>query len=460
MFDPLSLRTLPTRRAWLAFGLSALASKSAWAKTASPSGFGRAKSVLFVFTSGGQSQLETWDPKPNSPEEIRGAFGSIASAVPGVRLSEHLPELAKCAKQYAIIRSMTHDDTDHGSACYLSLTGQFHAKKSSNPPPQPTDAPTLGAVLQRVQPAKDLPHASCMINGPLLVPIIVAPGLGAGLLGRGLDPLMIGDPTENKQLLEAIAPSPECPEERLANRRLLLNRLETQPSQRLAAQHTKMMASAYDLIQSHHLRKAFDLGSEKPEVRDRYGRHRSGQACLLARRLIEAGVPWVTTFFNHNIRGQDEHPERADDFGWDTHNDIFSTMKDQLLPRFDRTFSVLLDDLKQRGLLKQTLVICVGEFGRAPRVALEANFAGTSPGRKHWAACYSAVLAGAGVTGGAVFGSSDRNAAYPQSNPVSPGDLAATAFHALGIDPGGHYTDPAERPYRIASGEPILKLFS
>ena len=180
----------------------------------------------------------------------------------------------------------------------------------------------------------------------------------------------------------------------------------------------------------------------------------------MARRLVEAGVPWITVFFNHGIRGQDDHPDDTDEYGWDTHNDIFEAMQRHLLPRFDVSLSALLEDLEARGLLRDTLVVVMGEFGRAPRVAVEKTFAGRgSPGRKHWAACYSVVLAGAGVTPGAVFGTSDRFAAYPQSDPVTPGDLTATLFHALGVDPSGHYTDPTDRPYRIAAGDPVVRLF-
>jgi hypothetical protein len=175
----------------------------------------------------------------------------------------------------------------------------------------------------------------------------------------------------------------------------------------------------------------------------------------LARRLVEAGVPWITVFFNHNIRGQDDHPELADEYGWDTHNDIFVTMRELLLPSFDHSFSALLEDLEARGLLKDTLVVCMGEFGRAPLVAVERSFKGRSPGRKHWAQCYSVVLAGAGIRRGAVYGASDRHGAYPQANPVTPGDLAATLFHALGIPADTQFTDLTNRPHRATSGNPV-----
>ena len=179
----------------------------------------------------------------------------------------------------------------------------------------------------------------------------------------------------------------------------------------------------------------------------------------MARRLVEAGVPWITVFFNHNIRGQDEHPELADEYGWDTHNDIFESMREYLLPSFDVGFSALLEDLEQRGLLRDTLVVCMGEFGRSPLVAVEKNFKGSSPGRKHWPRCYSVVLAGAGIRRGSVYGSSDRHGASPQTNPVTPGDLAATMFDALGLSADTHFPDLANRPYRLTTGNPVTALF-
>ncbi len=222
----------------------------------------------------------------------------------------------------------------------------------------------------------------------------------------------------------------------------------------------KLYRQAFELLASPRARQAFELSAEDPKLRDRYGRHRSGQACLLARRLIEAGVPLVTVIFNHTNRGQDKDPSDADAYGWDTHNDIFQALKGHLLPRFDATFATLLEDLDQRGLLDETLVVCMGEFGRAPRIALEAGFAGRTPGRKHWASVYSAVVAGAGVRRGAVFGASDRIAGHPERDQVGPWDIAATIFAALGIDPAGEYTDSLGRPFPISVGKPIAGLYS
>jgi hypothetical protein len=456
-----------TRREWLrigGLGGAVFAARPAGAapRAAAPR-FGKARSVLIVYASGGQSQLDTWDPKPDAPAEVRGAFRPIATSVPGTLVCEHLPRVARLAHLYTIVRHVSHDDLDHGSATYVALTGQFHPRKSSNPPPRPTDAPTYGAVLKRVRPAPRLPYTAAHLNGPVLVPEVVAPGQNGGLLGRAYEPLVLGDVTQGAAALGELGPGPDLPPVRLRRRQALVQALEhyrrALEQDRTALEHSAVRRQAYDLLASPRAARAFDLRAEPQAVRERYGLHRSGQACLLGRRLVEAGVPLVTVFFNHTIRGQDKDPAHTDSYGWDTHNDIFEALRQHLLPRFDHTFAALLLDLEQRGLLDTTLVVCMGEFGRAPRVALERNFAGTSPGRKHWAAVYSIVLAGAGVTRGGVVGASDRLGAYPSTQPVGPGDVAATMFSALGIDPGGHYHDPLERPFPIAEGKPIRALY-
>jgi hypothetical protein len=452
----------PSRRDWLRIGLpAAVGALLPGFSSAKPPSAARAKSVLVVFCGGGPSQFETWDPKPSAPLEVRGAFGSQATAIPGVRICEYLPRLAQLADRYTILRSMTHDDLDHGSACYLALTGQFHPIKSSNPSPRATDYPALGAILQRVRPSDRFPHAAFHINGPLLVPKEPGPGQYGGFLGHAYDPLQLGDVTNGTSLLNGMTLRPELSTSRLATRRALLDQLDVRGSfaNALLWAHQDLMRRAYDLIDSPRVRHAFDLRKESAQARERYGRCRGGQACLLARRLVEAGVPWITVFFNHNIRGQDDHPDVADEYGWDTHNDIFTSLREHLLPSFDHSFSALLEDLEARGLLNDTLVVCMSEFGRAPRVAVEKKFQGSSPGRKHWAQCYSAVLAGAGIRPGAVFGASDRHGAYPQANPVTPGDLAATLFDALGIPADTHFADLTNRPHRATSGNPVMGLF-
>ncbi len=416
------------------------------------SGFGKAKSVLVVFTSGGQSQLDIWDPKPDAPEEIRGAFSTIATRIPGVRFGEHLPKLAGLADRFTIVRTMSHDDLDHGSACYLALTGQFHPRKSSNPPPRPTDYPALGAVLKRVRPTKVFPHTAVHVNGPMLAPREPSAGQFGGFLGRAYEPAELGNVTLTDRLLVGLELPADVPPERLDARRALLAGLDP------LALDDPRLRQAFELVNAPQVRTTFDLEREPARLRERYGLHRSGQACLMARRLVEAGVPWITVFFNHGIRGQDTAPNDTDEYGWDTHNDIFVSLKKHLLPRFDQSVSTLLEDLRTRGLLDTTLVVIMGEFGRAPLVALEKSFEGSSPGRKHWAACYSVVLAGAGITPGAVYGKSDRFAAYPALDPVKPGDLSATIFHTLGIAPDTHYEDLTFRPQRIVTGEPLTRL--
>jgi hypothetical protein len=298
-----------------------------------------------------------------------------------------------------------------------------------------------------------------------LTPSEPGPGQYGGVLGRGYDPLDLGDVTDGTALLTGMSPRPDLPAERLDERAELAHRLDavTHAGDRLPAADGRraLVRQAYELLHTPRVRDAFDLAREPARVRDRYGRFRAGQACLMGRRLVEAGVPWVTVFFNHSIRGQDFHVGETDQYGWDTHTDIFQDMKGHLLPRFDHGFSALLEDLHERGMLKDTLVVCMGEFGREPRVATEKNFVGRgSPGRKHWAGCYSVVMAGAGVTPGANYGRSDRQAAYPLADPVTPGDLSATLFHALGIPPDTHYEDFTARPSRVVTGTPVTKLFS
>ena len=458
-----------SRREWLRIGglagLAKVAASSqalAGAGRRSP-GFGRAKSVIVVYANGGQSQLETWDPKPDAPAEVRGEFQAISSSVPGTLLGEHLPRLARLADRYTIVRNVSHDDLDHGSATYLALTGHYHPQKSANPSPRPTDSPTLAAVLQRVRRNPDLPYTGVHVNGPALVPVLAGPGQDGGFLGREYEPLLIGDLTQGPIALPELSTPPELPAVRLEARRSLLDSIDSYRTlldgHRAVSDMDNIFRQAYDLLASPRSHAAFDLTAEPMSVRQRYGLHRSGQACLLARRLAEAEVPLITVVWNHSARGQDLHPDDANTYGWDTHNDIFTVMRDHLLPRFDQSFSALLEDLDQRGLLDQTLVVCMGEFGRAPLVAAEPKFAGALPGRKHWANVYSVVMAGAGVLRGSTVGASDRFAAYPKSDRVGPWDIAATIFSALGIDPGSMFLDRFSRPLPIATGEPIDALY-
>ena len=428
-------------------------------------GFGRAKSVVLVFANGGQSQIDMWDPKPNAPLDVRGVFKTISTSVPGIQFTEHMPRIARIADRFTVVRSMSHEDLDHGSAAYLCLTGVYHAKRSANPLPSPNDLPTYGAILRRLQSRKSkFVYDAVHVNGPALVPTNLSPGQDGGLLGRGFEPLVVGDPSDASGAIPDLDPLPGLPPVRMSDRLTLKQTLDRYAARLDANQQAldlgRLYRQASEMLASRETRAAFDLDAETEAVRDRYGRYRSGQALLLARRLVEAGVPYINVIWNQTNRGQDKTPDETDAYGWDTHNDIFDSLQNRLLPRFDESFSAFIEDLDQRGLLETTLVVCMGEFGRAPRVALEPKFAGATPGRKHWATVYSIVMAGAGVQRGAVAGASDRLGAEPITERYGPWDAAATMFHALGIDPRGHYTDSLGRPYLVTHGRPMEAIYA
>lgn len=426
-------------------------------------GFGRAKSVIVVFASGGQSQLDMWDPKPYAPQEVRGAFGTIGTAIPGVRFCEHMPQIAGIADRLCIVRSMSHEDLDHGSAFYLSMTGRYHRRKSGNPLPSSEDLPCHGAILQRVRPSQKFAQTAIHLNGPALVPFIDAPGQFGGFLGKGYDPLTLGDVTSDEIAVPALLPHADLPPIRMQSRKSLLSAVEhnmkAMENQKSVLDKHVLYQQAFDMLSRQNAREAFDLSKESDALRNRYGRNRSGQSCLLARRLVEAGVPLVTVIWSHSNRGQDEDPTNDDLYGWDTHNDIFDGLQNHLLPRFDQGFSALIEDLDQRGLLDSTLVVCMGEFGRAPLVALEKNFAGGTPGRKHWSWVYSIAFAGAGVQRGSIVGESDSRGAYPHTEAYGPWDVMATMFSSLGIDPHQHYFDPVNRPIQICDGRVMNTIY-
>ena len=441
--------------------LGAVAPARIHAAGARPPGFGRAKSVIFVVANGGQSQIDIWDPKPHAPVEIRGEFQAIPTAVPGTLFCEHLPRLAKLADRFALVRTMSHEDLDHGSALYLTLTGQYHPRRSSNPPPAETDWPTHAAVVKRLFPGRQFIDSAVHVNGPAIIPTLPGPGQNGGFLGPDYSPLLLGDVTEQPMVMPGLAALPDVPIDRRDLRRQLLQSLEHElSSSRATFEYDVLTERSYELLSTPEVQHAFELNQESPATRQRYGLDRSGQACLLARRLVEAGVSWITVFWNHCGRGQDIAPHDTLQYGWDTHNDVFYALREHLLPRFDQSFSALLEDLSQRGLLDETLVVCAGEFGRAPLVALERRFAGETPGRKHWGACYSIVAAGAGVRPGLVLGESDARGAYPVTEKYGPWDLTATMFSALGIDPEGHFTDRAGRQSAVTTGRVIDGLFT
>lgn len=411
-----------------------------------PAGFGNAKACILIFMWGGPSQLDTWDPKPDAPDFIRGDFKAISTNVPGIQISEHFPRLSQQLHRLAIIRSMTHDDPAHLSTVHWLQTGHLAPRpKSDTVSPSPNDWPHLGSIIAKVRPATGaIPPAVIMpwiVSHPA-APGGVAPGQHGGWLGKSFDPFRVeGDPNSSDFHVDGLELPAGVDLDRLARRRILLQRgFESANHVDPWNQH---QSKAIDALSSAEARGAFRVDDEDPRLRDRYGRHIHGQCLLLARRLVEAGVRLVTVNWHNDGRNF-----------WDTHGDNFNNLKDRLMPPADQGFSALLDDLSSRGLLDETLVVWVGEFGRTPKVVR------SNSGREHWPRCYSAVVAGAGIPGGRIHGASDRWAAYPARDPVSPEDLAATMLHALGIDPAGEILDPTNRPHRINDGSPLVGLFN
>lgn len=432
-------------------GLPALfAARSATASTAKARGFGRARSCILIFQWGGPSQLDTWDPKPEAPSEIRGEFSTIETRTPGVRISEHFPLLAQQTQRLAIIRSMSHDDPAHLSTAHRLLTGHLAPTPFSDAVgPSPQDWPHLGALVAKCLPSQSvLPRAVTMpwtVAHPA-APGGKAPGQHGGWLGKAFDPFRIeGDPNAPDFQVEGLGLPDGLTADRMTGRRALFGSLPrpTGLSGAGALAWDGMQARALDALTSAEARGAFQIEREDPRIRDRYGRNIHGQSLLLARRLVEAGVALVTVNWHNDGLNF-----------WDTHGDNFNNLKNRLMPPADLGFAALLDDLSSRGMLDETLIVWAGEFGRAPRIT-KGN-----AGREHWPRCYSAALAGAGVIGGTVYGASDRWAAYPARDPVSPDDLGATILHALGIDPATEIRDPIGRPLRINTGQPLESIFA
>lgn len=412
----------------------------------------RAKSVIIFCTNGGTAQHDSFDPKPDAPAEIRGPSNSIVTKVPGIRLNEHLPRLAKLADKFALVRSLHHTDTVHPAALYLTLCG---AKIPRAVTPESAigsreDRPHFGSALAKVTPPKKglpsfvLMPAAMGPNGPEW------PGQFSGFLGPEFDPYRVNsDPNEPAFDPGAVAADTSLSVSRLDRRRALmgsvsreLKHLEEKAVTRSLDPHYR---KAFDLISSPAAQTAFDLDREPEAVRDRYGRHYFGQCCLLARRLVETGVRLVQiNWMRSNIGGRGGP-------GYDTHAQHFRAIKDTLYPPTDLAFSTLIEDLQARGLLDETLVIFHNEFGRTPRI--NAN-----QGRDHWPQVYSVLLAGGGIKGGQAYGASDKVGAFPASDPVTPQDLLATVYHQLGVDLETVLYDGLKRPHHLIDGKPIKAL--
>ena len=465
LFQPLPGRSVAggvSRREWLrvggiaSMGLSLPALFGAGAKAAVSAGsgvasFGRAKSCILIFMSGGPPQHETFDPKPEAPLEIRGTFRSIPTSVPGTHFCETLPYSARMAHRMAVIRSMTTDINSHSTSGYYMLTGYKHFSKAESMPPDPSDWPSIAAVVGALKPGQGSPMSSVVLPEPVFNnPNILWPGQNGGLMGPTWHPHVLKcDPREGVVNIEGLSRPPGVSELRLNERTALLQQMDRHFGGAVKGaglvDFDRMQQKAFDLLHARKSREAFEMDREPSALRDRYGRHKFGQSLLLSRRLVEAGVRLVQVNWP-----REEGDTNIGNPLWDTHSKNAERVRDVLCPQFDRSYATLLEDLEQRGLLDETLVVAIGEFGRSPKI-------NASGGRDHWGGVFSVALAGAGVGGGQVIGSSDRIGGVPDSRPVRPPDLAATIFHLLGVDPGGEFLDPLGRPRMITDAGVVLR---
>ena len=424
------------------------------------------RACILVFYYGGPSHIDTFDLKPAAPAEVRGEFKPISTTVPGLHVCEHLPRLARLMHKVALVRSMHHAARLHDSAAIHALTGRpLEGPDRELFAPQPQFYPCHGSAVAHLRRTsrRDVPFASLPFTFHNVHDV---PCQGGGFLGAASDPLRIEiDPAERRYRAEMLRRPDGISRPRSIERRRLLTALETMDRNRTAPGWRGLCERAYRLLDSEAIRLALDIRREPPLVRERYGfdrdpvavgegggggngaemgvaRQMRGQNLLLARRLVEAGVPFVNV---HDFKQQGQN--------WDAHFKGANQHRRFLLPIADRSLSALIEDLDARGLLDSTLVVAMGEFGRTPKINRDG-------GRDHWPDCYTVLLAGGGVQGGAVFGASDRIGAYPASDPVTPGDLAATIFWRFGLNPAAEIHDQGGRPHRLAEGRPLLRLFA
>lgn len=411
----------------------------------------KAKSVIFLFQWGGPSHLETFDMKPDAASGIRGFHKPMSSSADGIQVNSLLPKTAKIMDKVTLIRSVHHNMKNHNSAGYYALTGHAPPSDDQRLKDTPDLFPAYSSVVDRMMPSKGPVPTSVQL------PYVVSdgtqtPGQFASFLGKPHDPFLV---TKDPNAANFALPELSLPEgityERLAARRELQKIVDTQSRLLEYSAEAKGLDGYYEkalsMLHSQQLREAFDLSKESEKMRDAYGRTTYGQSCLLARRLVESGVKFVTVTFDPGIGGQ-----RTTDGGWDTHgfNDtrMFPIIEQRHLPMTEQTLPTLLTDLDARGMLEETLVIWVGEFGRTPRI-------NKSLSRDHWPFCYTALLAGGGTKRGFVYGASDKNGEHPADKPVTPDDLSATMYHLMGVDPHTEVRDVADRPVPLTYGKVV-----
>jgi Protein of unknown function (DUF1501) len=443
-----------TRREMLRVGGLALGGLSlpTLLASAAPKGgsFGKAKNCIILYLSGGPAQLDTFDPKPDAPEDVRGEFSTIATSLPGVRFSELLPNAAKWMHKSALVRTVYHDHNDHGRGSYWMFTGYpYPGSVSDVNSMSRADMPHMGSCLAKLAPGKGpmfpfaiVPHRMDVAGGRRA-------GQFAGCLGGKYDPLLTGgNPNADDFKLENLPLAPSEDASVVKRRLTLVEQLNAQSADLDALAQSQAIkesqAKAIEVISSPRVRTAVDLSSASKELRERYGRNLFGQSVLLGKRLLDAGARLVQCNW--------QRTQGINGFAWDTHWNNFSAHKEDLVPPFDRAFHALMTDLDKTGQLDETLVVVAAEFGRSPKITR------SNSGREHWPDCFSVLFAGGGIKGGQVYGQSDKIAAYPKENPVTPADFTATIYHCLGIDPSGETHDQGGRPLALSKGSPIAAL--
>ncbi|MEZ6017434.1 MAG: DUF1501 domain-containing protein [Planctomycetota bacterium] len=433
-------------------------------------GWGRAKNVILVFLQGGPSHLDLWDPKSDVPDDVRSVFKTISSKVPGIELTELLPRLAQVTDRLTLIRSMSYTPNglfNHTAAHYQMLTGYTADRVSPSgqlEPPSPKDFPNFGANVVRLRPPEAPMLPFVMLPRPLQESNVIGKAGTAGFLGRAFDPYTLypsGDDFDNGKLdriqVDDLALRGELSVPRLERRARLRARVNRGAPELEAAveryQLDDYTERAMSLVVSGRARDAFDLSREPDALRDRYGRTTFGQSCLMARRLIEAGTRIVQVNWP-KVANSDRH-------SWDCHKDLEARMKDDAAPMLDPGLATLIEDLDDRGLLAETLVVCLGEFGRSPKKGLSTSGNDNDGGgRDHWPYCFTAVVAGAGVKRGHVHGESDATGSAPLSGAVHPTELLATIYHALGIAPDTLVYNHLNQPRELVQGAPVTELFA
>jgi len=428
-------------------------------------GFGTAKNFIFVFLQGGPSHLDIWDPKPDAPDNIRGEFKTISTKVPGVKVTEVMPNLAKVVDKTTLIRSVSYTPAglfNHTAAIYQMMTGYTPDKVSPSgqlEPPNRADYPHMGCEVARLKPPKDPMLPFVMLPRPLQESGVIGKGGTAGFLGAAYDPYYLFQDPNQKISTADLSLRNEVSQARMERRASMLHKVdEAMPDIEKAVSEYALDTydtKALELILSGRARKAFDLNEEPAAIRDRYGRHTFGQSLLMARRLIEAGSRVVQVNWPAVANGN----PLVDAF--DTHAANFEPLRNLHCPKLDSGVPALLSDMDSRGLLKDTIVLVIGEFGRSPKLGVSTSGnTNSAKGRDHWPYCYTGLMAGGGIGRGAVYGKSDATGSSPAENPVHPIELLATVYHALGIDPATMVNNHLGQPRELVQAKPVLGLFA